>query len=123
MAGRQQEITQTHFVGHLAEGLTTDQLRAGCGQESLTLALKMAVDDIADCCIENRVAQELQPLIVQRLSLVIATAHTLMQQSLLIVVDLTGVEPHDVIKRRKKLLLLAEREPDMVDNILKPHTS
>ena len=71
----------------------------------------MTKDEIAYCCIEDGISKELQPLIVQWLALVIATPNALVHQCLLVVLDLTWIETKYLVQRRKKLLLLAEREP------------
>ena len=82
----------------------------------------MLIDNVSDDGIEQGIAQEFQTFVIQGLSFVVTTAYTLVHQSLTIVADFMGIETHDVIKRRKKLLLLAERELYTFYNILKPHT-
>ena len=78
--------------------------------------------DVTDDSIEDGIAQELQPLIVQRLALVVALADALVHQRHLVILDVVGVEPQYGVKRRKKLLLLAERELDSINNVIKLHT-
>ena len=83
----------------------------------------MAIDDITHRSIEYGIAEELQPLIVQRLALIVTFADALVHQRLLVILDVAGIETQYLVKRRKKLLLLAERELDSINNIVKPHTS
>ena len=117
------EPFQSHFLGKLSQRVAADELRAGIRQEALALAGEMVVDDVAHDGIEQCVAEKLQAFVVQRLALLVAAADALVHQCLLVVADIMGIEPHDLVERRKKLLLLAEREPYTVNNIPKPHTS
>ena len=45
-----------------------------------------------------------------------------MHQRLFVIFDVVGIESQNSEKGRKKLLLLAERELDSVNDIIKPHT-
>jgi hypothetical protein len=74
----------------------------------------MAEDDVADHSIEDGVAQKLQAFVVDRTPFLIATAYALVQQGLFIIADVVRIETQNMIKSRKKLPLLAEREPDSV---------
>ena len=105
------QFRQSHLCCQFAQRLTADQFRAGVGQKPLTLAFEMLVDDMSHHSIQQGVAKKLQPLVVQRLAFLVAPAGTLVGQGRLIVTDVAGIEPDDVVERRKKLLLLAEREP------------
>jgi hypothetical protein len=40
----------------------------------------------------------------------------------LVILDVVGIESQYLIKRRKKLLLLAERELDSINDVIKLHT-
>jgi len=81
----------------------------------------VAIDNMAYGSIENGITKELQPLIVQRLALVVALADALVQECLAIILDMVGIEAEYLVESRKKLLLLAEREPYAVDEIINPH--
>jgi hypothetical protein len=78
---------------------------------------------IAHSSIEDGIAEEFQPLIVQRLSLLIAPSDALVHKSLTIIVDVMRIEPKNIVESRKKLLLLAERELNTVNDIINPHIS
>ena len=122
MARRQYQAGKSHFLGQLAQGVAADKLGTGVGEETFALAFEMVVHDVPHDGIEQGIAEELQPLIVQRLALFVALRDAFVHQRQLIVPDVAGIEPHDAVKRRKKLLLLAERELDAVDDFTKPHT-
>ena len=83
----------------------------------------MTIYDIAYRSIEYGISKEFQALIVQGLALVVALTDALMHQRLLVILDVAGIESQNVVKSRKKLLLLAEREPYTVNDVTKPHTS
>ena len=72
---------------------------------------------------EKGIAKELQTFVVQWFPLVITASYTLVHQRLLVVADVMRIETDDVVKGRKKLLLLAERELYAFNDITKPHTS
>ena len=72
--------------------------------------------------IENGIAQELQSLIVQRLAFVIALADALVHQRLTVILDVVRIKTEYLVKRRKKLLILAERELYSVNDVINPHT-
>ena len=69
----------------------------------------MAVDDVSYHRVEHSIAEELQPLVVHRLSF-FSVSQAFVHECLLVVADVAWVEPDDVIERRIKLLILAERE-------------
>ena len=86
------------------------------------LTLIVAVYDISHRSIEYGITQELKSLVIQGAPLVITLSTTLMGQCNLVILDIVGIEANDGVKRRKKLLLLAERELYTVNDIVKPHT-
>ena len=122
MTRREQQTAQSHLVGEFAKRVARYQFGARVRQEPLTLTLVMTIDDIAHRSIEYGVTQELQPFVVKRLAFVVALADALVHQRHLVILDVAGIESQYRVKSRKKLLLLAEREFDSVNNILKPHT-
>ncbi len=117
------EARYAHLACQFVEHVTLHELAPGVCQETFTLTLEVAVHNIAHYSVEHRVAEKLEPLVVQRLSLVVAPGYALVHESQLVVFYVVGVEPHDVIKGRKKLLLLAERELNPVYDIVIQHTS
>ena len=82
----------------------------------------MTEHDITYYSIEYRIAQKLQSLVVDGTSFFVASGNTLMEQCLLVEGDIVGIEPQDIIKGRKKLLLLAERELYAINDVVNPHT-
>ena len=83
----------------------------------------MTVNNVTHSSVEYSITQELQSLVVQRLALVVALADALVHQRHLVILDIVGVESQYLIKRRKKLLLLTERELYSIYDVIKPHTS
>ena len=116
-------MREPHLVGEFAKRLSRNEFRACIRQESLALAFVVAIDDISHSRIKDGITQELQSLVVQRLSFVVALANTLVDECLTVVLDVAGIEAEYLIESRKKLLLLAEREPDSINDVIKPHTS
>ncbi|EJX03009.1 hypothetical protein EVA_08885 [gut metagenome] len=82
----------------------------------------MAKHDIAYYRIEDGVAEKLQPLVVHGLSLLVAPRDAAVEQRNLIVFDMMRPDASDPVDRQEKLLILAERELDPVNQIIQ-HTS
>ena len=122
MPRREDESRQPHLVGQPAQRFPAYQFRAGVSQEPLALTLEVPVDDVSHDSIEQRVAQELQPLVVHGASLFVATADALVHQCLFIVGNGVRVESDDVVQRSIKLLFLSERELNAVNDIVEIHT-
>ena len=117
------EFGESHLLSQFSQGFTAHQLRTGIGEEALALVFEMLEYNMSHHGIEQGIAQELKSFVVQGASLVVSLSATLMGQRNLIILDIVGIEANDGVKRRKKLLLLAERELYTVDDIVKPHTS
>ena len=109
-------VQQSHLIGQLAQCLALHQLWAGVGQEALALALEVAVNDFAYRCVEHGIAKELKPLVVKRASFLVAVAHTAVHQGQLVVFYLAWPDTGQIVKSWKKLLILAERESNEVEN-------
>ena len=120
---REDELVESHLLGELSQGLTTDELGTGIGEESLALALEVAIDDVANDSIEHSIAQELQTFVVLWTAFLVAASHTLVQQRLLIEADVMRIEAENTVESRKKLLLLAERELYLINYIYIVHSS
>ena len=97
MSTTQYQALQSHLFCQFTQSVTTDELRTGVGQETLTLAREMVVDDMSDNSIEQGIAQELQTLIVQRPALLVTTTYALVHQRLLVITDVVRVETHHLI--------------------------
>ena len=57
------------------------------------------------------------------LPVLIAPSDALVHKCLTIIVDVMRIEPKNIVESRKKLLLLAERELNTVNDIINPHIS
>ena len=122
MARAQYELVDSHFLGKFVQGVPLYELAPGISQEALAFAWEMLVYDVAHNSIENGIAQELKPLVVDRLALGVSSHDALVHQSQFIEADVVRIEPDDVKQRRIKLLLLSERELYPVNNVIQ-HTS
>lgn len=82
----------------------------------------MFIDNVADDGIKDGIAKEFQPFIVYRLALCITPCDALVQECCLVISDIVWNDADDLVQGQIKLLLLAEREPYPVNNIIQ-HTS
>ena len=117
MPGRLDELCDAHFLRQLAQRVAAHQLRARIGEEALALALETAVHDVAHDGIEDGIAQKLQPLVVQRLALLVATPYTLMQQCLFVMLDVVGVEAQYAEECTPQVFLVLNEQPAAVNEI------
>ena len=83
----------------------------------------MLINDITYSSVEYGITKKLKSLIIKRFALVVALTDAFVHQRHLVILDVAGVESQYLIKRRKKLLLLAERELYSINNVIKLHTS
>ena len=83
----------------------------------------MAIDDVAYYGVEDGITQKLQAFVVLWATFLVTTSYTLVQEGLLVEFDVVRIEAQNTVEGRKKLLLLAERELDTVNDIVNPHTS
>ena len=105
------QFVEPNFYGQLVECFALHDFRAGIGQESFASSLKVAIDNISNYGIQYRIAQKLQSLVVEQSSLIGAYGGRFMQQGLLVVLQLAGVEAQDTVKTKIRLPFLAEKEP------------
>ena len=82
----------------------------------------MAEDDVADDSVEDGIAEKLQPLVVDFLAFGVAVGNALVHQRNLIETDVVGKDAENSVQRQIKLLILSEREPYSIDDIIQ-HTS
>ena len=122
MARAQYELVDSHFLGKFVQGVPLHELTPGVGQEALALAWEMLVYDVAHNSIEDGVAQKLKPLVVDGLALGVSSHDALVHQSQFVEADIVRIKTDDVEQRRIKLLLLTEREPYSINDIIQ-HTS
>ena len=71
----------------------------------------MAVDNISYNGVEDSIAQELQPFVVDGTSFFGSHGDVFMQQSLMIDLDVTWEEAENSVKTKIRLSILAEQEP------------
>ena len=76
-----------------------------------------ARDDVAYCGVEDGVAEEFKAFVVHGFALGVAAEHALVHQRELVVAYVVGIEANDLAQRQIKLLVLAERELNSVDEI------
>ena len=96
---RQDELRYAHLLSQTVQGLTLHELGARVGEEALSLAGKMAIDDVAHGSVEHSVAQKLQALVVHGLALGVAFEQALVHERELVERDVVRVDPNDVVER------------------------
>ena len=122
MTAGEDQLVDTHLLGQVVEGLALHELGARGGEKSLPLTREVTKHNIAYYRIEDGVAEKLQPLVVHGLSLLVAPRDAAMEQRDLVVFDMMGPDAGDPMERQEKLLVLAERELNPVNQIIQ-HTS
>lgn len=58
------QLVQTDFHGELVQRFALHDFGAGVGEEALATAFEMLIDDVAHDGVEDGVAQEFQPFVV-----------------------------------------------------------
>lgn len=104
------QFVQAYLYGELAERFALDNLAAGVRQKTFTLAGEMMENYLANHSAQHRIAQELQPLVVEGSSALGVSRHRLMHQRLLIKANLARIETQHITKGAIKLLFLTERQ-------------
>ena len=108
------------FTGYVADRCSMERYAPSF---CIMLTLVVTVNNVTYSSVEYSITQKLQSLVVQRLALVVALADALVHQRHLVILDVVRIESQYLVKRRKKLLLLAERELDSINDVIKLHTS
>ena len=80
-------------------------------KETFAASFEMAVDNISYNGVEDSIAQEFQPFVVDGTSFFGAHGDGFMQQSLLIDLDVAREEAENSVKTKIRLSILAEQEP------------
>ena len=83
----------------------------------------MLKDNMTHSSVKHRIAKELQPLIVQRASLVVALSRTLVGQCQFVVADVIRIEAYHLSQLPPQFLIIAEGQAQAFDNVSKVHTS
>ena len=122
VAAGEDQLVDTHLLGQVVEGLALHEFGARGSEKSLPLTREVAKHNIAYYRIEDGVTEKLQPLVVHGLSLLVAPRDAAMEQRDLVVFDMMGPDAGDPMERQEKLLVLAERELNPVNQIIQ-HTS
>ena len=117
MPAGEHKVGYSHLIGQAVERLALHKFGAGIGEKALALAGKVLVNDISYDGIQYGISQKLKSLIIHGSPFSVAPCHTLVHEGQLIVADVVGIEPYDMIQRRIKLLFLAEREPYLIEKI------
>ena len=117
------QLGDAHLGGETVQSVALHYLAACACEEAFALSLEVAVYDVANDSVEDSVAKKFEALIVQWLSFLVAPGHTLVHQGELVELYPVWVETEDFVKSRTKLLVLAERKPHAVNEIINHHTS
>ena len=94
---RGDEAVDAQLFGQFVQGLTLYQFAAGAGEESLTLAFKMSVYDISHHRIQDGIAKELKPFVVQRFAFFRPLGHTLVHEGEFVIFDVAGIKADDFL--------------------------
>ena len=84
-----------HLFSQAIERFALHKFRAGVGQEALTLAWKMAIDDVTHDGIKDSIAEKFQPFVVHRTPFCVASHDTFVHQCQLVVANIVGIEAQD----------------------------
>ena len=123
MSVRHNEAAYAYFVGQAVKGVALYNLASCAGEEAFALAFKVAEHYVAHDGVEDCVAEELEPLVVDEPPLGVALVGAAVQQRLLVDVDVVGIKSEYCVQRRIKLLFLAERELHAVNKVVNLHIS
>ena len=77
-------------------------------EKTFATAFEMLIDNISHDGVKNGVTQELQSFIIQRASLFRADGGGFVQQSLLVELNVAGIDPQNLIKPKIRLFVLTE---------------
>ena len=91
------QVDDAHLLCQPTQCLTLNDLRAGIGEEALTLSFEMAEHDIAHHGIEHGITQELQAFVVHGLTFLVTPCHALVKQGLFVIRDVAGIESDDFV--------------------------
>ena len=108
------QFVQPYFHGQLVQRLALHYLGAGVGEEAFAASLEVAVDDVAHNGVQDGVAQEFEPFVVQGAALFGAEEGGLVEQCLAVDADVAGKEAEYPVKTKIRLPVLAEQEPYLV---------
>ena len=103
------KLIQSNLYGHLSQCLTLHNPAPCRGKETFTFPLELMKYDLSHNGIQDGIAQELQPFVVDGSSPVALGRHGSMHQGLLIVLYVVRIESQNVIKRAIKPFFLSER--------------
>ena len=120
---RKDELVDAHFLCKTVECVSLYEFASCIGEESLSFSIKVPIDNIAYHGVEDGITQKFQSLVVYRFSFSVSPCHTLVHESHFVIFYLSWIESQYLVKRRKKLLLLSERELYFVNNDIIQHIS
>ena len=121
MGKRPHMTVEVQRVADAVKALALHDFSACRGKEALVLTGIGAVQEIGDHIVDDCVAQEFQALIVEWLTLLVASANAFVHQCLTVILDVVRIETQYLVESRKKLLILAERELHSVNKFINPH--
>ena len=91
------EFVDAHLLSKPTQRVALYELRACVREKSLALAREMFEYDVTDDGIEDGVAQEFQPLIVNWFPLFVTSCNALVKQCCLVIVNLSRIESYDFV--------------------------
>ena len=115
------ELVETYLRCQSSERFALHDLASGIGEEAFSLAGKVVIDYLAYNGIEDGIAQELQPFVVEQGTALGVCVHRLVHQGFLIEAYLVRIEAQHIMKSAIKLLVLTERKPYRVYQVYGRH--
>ena len=104
------KLVKAYLGCQLAKRLTLHDLAACISQEAFTLVGEMMIDNLAHDSTQHGIAQELQPLVVERSPALSMRKHRLVHQGFLVKSDVMRIEAQHITKSATKRLFLAKRK-------------
>ena len=115
------ELVETYLRRQSSERFPLHNLASRIRQETFAFAREVMIDDFAYNRTQNCITKELEAFVVQAVSVFALSEHRLVHQGFLIEAYLVRIEAQHITKSAIKLLVLAEREPYRVYQIIGRH--
>ena len=111
------EAVEPYFGCEPVEGCSLHYLAACAGEESFPLAFVAVEYDVAYYGLEDGIAEEFQPFVVERSPFLGAVGLRLVCQSYTVYFEVVGVESEDAVQGREEVFVLSEGVFYPVDEI------
>lgn len=102
------KLVESYLRCQPSERLSLHNLASCIGEEAFSLLWKVVEDYLAYNCIQNSIAKELEPLVVERRTTLGMSEHRLVHQGFLIEAYLVRIEAQHITKSATKFPILAE---------------